>query len=243
MKTKTIRQLAFVLFLLLTAVGQADVFTNVATKDATLRLDASNSNFGVSSPIWVGDYVSPATAYRGVFSFALTNYVPGSVSSAFLLLQNAINGVGNADPTGYVFRLTNTWTESEVTWNSNTATTAWSLPGSSYDKSVTNGAFLMLAAIDANTNYRYRIDITSLVQGWINGSYANDGLVIISAKENSGTFGLRSFESSESVTSGALLPSLEILTFAIPEVSPGWLILAALGTAVFFRSLRFQSRA
>lgn len=217
-------------FLLASSGGATAVtVTNVATADTHVRIGSPTSTYGSSSPLYAGDYVSPNTAYRTMLQFDVSSIPSGMVLSAILRLQNANVGVINGQAYGYVFRLTNSWSETQASWNNRLTGTPWSAAGGDFDGSVTN-ATVLFKPYAAISNSVYDMNVTALVRGWVDGAYPNDGLVIVSPLEGSNTFRLFGFESRESTTSGAVLPSL-VIVYDIPEPSTLALGLLAIGFA------------
>jgi len=70
-----------------------------------------------------------------------------------------------------IHRLTHNWTEMGATWNAYDGTNSWSTSGGDYDSTV-NGSFS-----GATTGYK-EVNLTSLVQGWLNGTWANYGILL-----------------------------------------------------------------
>ena len=115
---------------------------------------------------------------------------PGSVVTAATLLVNCTN-TGQAMR---LYRLTQSWTEDEATWNERAVGLPWGSAGA--DGAASNAG--VAAVGDCTTAGLRQIDITSFVQEWTNGS-PNYGLVFI----ESGTDGI-DFDSSESGSSPVL---------------------------------------
>lgn len=228
---KHIHALGIGLGLLLASSGGATAVTvtNVATADTHVRIGSPTSIYGSSSPLVVGDYVSPNSAYRTMLQFDVSSIPSGKVLSATLRLQNAANGVKNGQAYGYVFRLTNSWSETQASWSNRLTGTPWSAAGGDFDGSLTNGTIL-LQPYAVVSNIVYEVNVTALVRGWVDGAYPNDGLVIVSPMEGSNTYRLFYFESRESTTSGAVLPSL-VIVYDIPEPTTLALGLLAIGFA------------
>ena len=108
--------------------------------------------------------------YHGLLQFDLSSIPTGStIRSAILELYNN-NSSSSSDSIG-VHRITQEWTESGATWIERRAGDDWGAPGGDFDATQT-------AAFDAvGTGWR-SVDITSLAQEWLNGSYPNYGLLL-----------------------------------------------------------------
>jgi len=98
----------------------------------------------------------------GLVQFDLSSYAPGSVSSAVLDLYHLYNSAQGAQYG--IFRNTSPWVGVTTDFASRPSTD--SLPS----------AVLILP--DGGSFVHRTVDITSLVQGWVNGAYANDGLTL-----------------------------------------------------------------
>jgi hypothetical protein len=89
-----------------------------------------------------------------------------SVSKTTLpLYADAVAKSGSVD----VYRLNSGWSENTVTYNS----------GVTLGESATDGQ--PIANITSSLNQFFLIDITSLIQSWIDGSVANNGMALVLA--------------------------------------------------------------
>lgn len=93
-----------------------------------------------------------------------------------------------------VYQLKRTWSETGPTWNNFASGTAWQTAGAdgADDRSTT-----VLGSITAGSSGNYTIALNSsgvaLVQGWVNGSIANQGVMVMDAANSNGL----DFRSSE----------------------------------------------
>ena len=111
-------------------------------------------------------------ASRALVQFNLQS-VPSTdtVVSAKLLLFLGSASTSTATSLG-VYQLTRTWTTG-ATWNTYNGTNSWTSPGGDFSgtaAATTNGI--------AATGVWYNWSPTALVQGWVNGTIANDGLIV-----------------------------------------------------------------
>jgi uncharacterized protein (TIGR03790 family) len=116
-----------------------------------------------------------------------------------------------------VYRLTHSWTEGasakngatyrEYTYTDGATTTAgdWPASGGDYDQTVQ----AEVSTTDIGSLEWINWDISGLVQGWVNGMYANNGALIF----HHGDFGLYSFFTKEYTGDAALRPKLTISYF------------------------------
>ena len=156
---------AMCLPLLAQAPPSADTFVSISTPKL---------NYGPSIILAVG----PGT--NSYVQFNLSGIPSGAtISKATLRLYvDAVSGSGTLD----VFQVTSAWSESKVTYNARpTQQSVSAIVGSS------------IPITSANCNQFLLIDITPLVQGWLNGTIPNNG-VALALTSGSGTFSLDSKE-------------------------------------------------
>jgi hypothetical protein len=157
---------------------------------------SSTTNYGASDTLQV------SSGSKTFLQFELTTLPPGAaVSKATLrLFVDAVTTAGAFD----VYQVNNTWQEGTLTYKN--------LPA--IGGSATGGNPVSVAT--TSVNQFLIIDITPLVQDWMNGSVPNDGIVL----ELNGTAGNFTFDSKENYMTGHQ-PELEIaLTGAIGAQGP-----------------------
>jgi hypothetical protein len=148
----------------------------------------------------------------GLVQFNLSSYAPGSVSSAVLDLYQLYNSAQGAQYG--IFRNTSAWVGVTTDFASRPGTD--SLPSA------------VLTLPDPNSFVHRTIDITPLVQGWVNGDYANNGLTLQRLDDPNP---LVYFIASDS--SG--YPAPVLLINAVPEPETVAMLLAGLGMLVVLR--------
>ena len=74
----------------------------------------------------------------------------------------------------YIYRVTTAWTESTANWNF-----PWGTPGSDFDQSIAYALYL-----PNQKNCSVAIDLTNLVQAWVNQTYPNNGMLLYSTGPN-----------------------------------------------------------
>ena len=108
---------------------------------------------------------------RGLVKFNLSSIPANStVTSATLYLNEKDRKSGQ---TTYIYRVTSNWSESTVTWLN------WSLLGGDFDSGTSYFTF-----IPDQQDCMLTMDITNLVQAWVNGTYPNYGLMLYSIGPN-----------------------------------------------------------
>ena len=137
--------------------------------DAFLRASSPDSNFGSQADIEVRP--DKDENRRGLIRFALSSIPQGStVTSATLYLYEEDEKL---DQVTYIYKVTSGWDEGSVTWNS-----PWINPGGDFDNSYAYASFL-----PNQTDCMLTIDITELVQEWVNGT-PNHGFLLYSTGPN-----------------------------------------------------------
>jgi len=169
------------------APPSADTFVSSATP---------KTNYGPSITLVVGQ---GSTAY---IQFNLSGVPTGAtVSKAMLRLYvDAVVTNGAFD----VYRLNNAWSENTLTYNT---------PPPALGTSATGGHPISITS--ASFNQFLLIDITSLVQGWVNGTIANNGVALALTGSN----GYFSFDSKESLLTGNG-PELELALSGTGQQGP-----------------------
>ncbi len=138
---------------------------------------------------------------RGLLKFDLSSIPQNAViNSATLYLYERDNKAGQLT---YIYRVTSNWNENTVTW------LTWALLGGDFDNSASYFTY-----IPDQKNCMAALDITQLVQAWVNGTYNNYGLMLYSTGPNH----MISYSSKENGTASER-PKLDIL-YATPTSTP-----------------------
>lgn len=168
----------------------ATTFDSVA--DAMVRSGYPTSNYGSYTYMRAG-YAGSAQVMRSLVRFDLSGIPSGTpVGQAKLWLYMHYSYDPPGSPrTIATYRVTSSWTEGGVTWNTQ--------PGGS-------GLYGFTSIPYAAYGW-YSFDVTDLVRGWVNGSYTNYGVWIL-GNESPSDPNYRSFRTRDSST--GLKPYLEI---------------------------------
>ena len=147
--------------------------------DAALSEAEPNNNYGTSDRFWVYD-ASGADDDHGLLRFDLARVPHGArIIRAELELFQYWEDTPGGDIG--IYRVRRDWQEGNndgspgtgASWNMATASEGWSTNGGERDASP-----VAVTAITPGTTGYYRWDITPLVQGWVDGSLPNDGMLI-----------------------------------------------------------------
>lgn len=142
-------------------------------KDAYIRGDLPSYNGNVD-PMLVG-LSGSGDNMSILLQFNISSIPSGStVTNATLSIY--VNG-SSASPTTLpteIHRITESWNETVVNWTSGESSTLWSTQGGAYSSDIENQT-----NITTDEGW-FNFTITALVQGWVNTTYTNNGLILIS---------------------------------------------------------------
>lgn len=141
----------------------------IPSDDTFIRTDPPEKNNG-SDPTFE---VRPENGAdrRGLIKFNLSE-IPANTSilKATLYLYEKRS---NLEQTHHLYRVTTQWQEYEANWLS------WITPGGDFDSSISYANF-----VPHQTECMLTIDITNLVQLWVNGAYPNYGFMLYATGSN-----------------------------------------------------------
>ena len=147
------------------------------------------TNYGNDDETWVA--TGSSNEALALFKFDLSDIPPGArVLGASLSLYHRDGN--DADVPISAHRITSNWTEADVTWEK-AVIEDWDTQGGDYDPDAVSTTLVGQTGPGAGPA-RYEWDVSSLVLGWLNGSFANHGVVL--RTEQAGIFGER-FDTSD----------------------------------------------
>jgi hypothetical protein len=141
-------------------------------QDSYLDQWSPNTSHGSALEVQARD-TSGAKPKRPILKFDLSSIPAGSqvvtATMGLYLTQSSVNPV-----TTSVHRVTAPWTQDSTTWNERQTGTAWASAGGDFDPTP-----VAPTSVGPTTGMFYDWDVTSLVAGWVNGVYPNDGLILL----------------------------------------------------------------
>jgi hypothetical protein len=147
------------------------------TTDTYIDSGAPTTNFGTADPVQLdsnGDAIDPNQAV--LIKFDVSQIPANSVVLSATLIVNSVNATAGSFP---IYRLLRNWSGTEATWNVYATGSSWTTAGAQGAGtdyfatslgSVTGGTGSVSIALNASG--------VAVVQGWVNGTISNFGLLI-----------------------------------------------------------------
>ena len=140
--------------------------------DAEIWDQAPGNNYGDAAETWVSSASNDTT--RSLLHFNMSEIPFGARILEAALSLHRQSGSGADQPVS-AHRIRNSWSEDSVTWNSRKAGTNWDTAGGDFDNTA------VATTPVGPVNQRYEWNIMQIVQGWVDGSYPNYGVVLVAA--------------------------------------------------------------
>ena len=152
--------------------GTYDTYLSSAVGDV-------DTNFNI--PFYFSDLrLKPGVpALRALLKFDLTDRIPACmiVNSAVLeLWANYYTSAPDRSFTLSAYRMKRPWVEDEATWNSAALGDPWGIPG--VDSDADRDSTAVASVVVAQTNRKYTMEVTSLVQYWADHQGENHGVLL-----------------------------------------------------------------
>ena len=193
--------------------GQGTAVTDfLPTKDATIRLQTPGTNYG--DQLYLTTNGQSAASERSLLEFDLSTIPATTVIDSAVFQMYLYFWCGKND-TAKAYKVTNQWLEGDgestgVTWDyrDKSVPQAWNVVGGDYD-TTTVGSF------NVKSTGWYSMDLTTLVQEWLDGSSPNYG-IILSPPLSVGNR-LNYYHSRENTLFASLRPRLTITYSGLTE--------------------------
>ena len=160
-----------------TVIYQQDLNGYSGTTDTYINIYSSNTNFWENTLLITRAYRNSKSLIRFDVTQIPSNAVINSAKLKLYVYNNSGNGGGNSVSLYRV--LDKSWMESEATWNVYQSGFSWSAAGMGSGSDYSSSPDASPVVGYSPTNIWANFSITSLMQNWINGSYQNNGMVII----------------------------------------------------------------
>jgi hypothetical protein len=177
----------------------------LAMADAYVRQEFPDENHGLDNNVRAGSGSTTARANRTFMMFDLAGVAGCDVTAAQLSLYYASEDFVGISPRLEVDRVTASWSENSVTWNSRSTGVRWTAAGGDFD-AVPTSAVTAPAAGFGWLSW----NMSSLVAAWLAGTSPNFGIEILEPNDNPGNQGRKLFASAQSGTSPDHRPFLAV---------------------------------
>jgi len=173
-------------------------------EDTWLNSQAPTTNYGGSSVLKI---YQPGVAHA-LTGFALDGIPAGSqIVNAYLFLHTTADGENGETQVVNIHRVKADWDQLQATWNQRLTGIPWQQPGASGSNDIDLTPSGTITVTATNTEFR-STDLKDLVQGWVNGTYPNYGVLL---KAPGGSWTWYNFYSAQSVDSVVWGPQLEVV--------------------------------
>lgn len=141
-------------------------------QDAEIYAQQPTNNYGAARENWVSSVTNDTT--RSLLRFNMGVVPAGAKVTAATLSLYRQSGSGADQPVS-AHRILNAWSEDRVSWEKREAFKDWDTDGGDFEPTA------VATTLVGPVNGRYEWDVGSLVQGWVDGSYPNYGVMMIAA--------------------------------------------------------------
>ena len=142
------------------------MISSSSTADACVCSYTPSTNYQMATQLRTG-FCTDYGIRRSYIRFDIPDSVePGSVINAYMDIEK-MSGVA---PTVRAYRVTGSWSSGSITWNNK--------PGYTTSLQSTQSAQL------SSGSSWYRMNVTSIVNAWVNGQYINYGFALVDSVEN-----------------------------------------------------------
>ncbi|MEN8174941.1 MAG: DNRLRE domain-containing protein [Pseudomonadota bacterium] len=183
------------------------------TYDTYIREASPNTNYGSATKLLVdGDEPHGSGTDMNILIGWDLNAIPADATVSAASIHLYTLDVGGPYS---CYGLLRAWSEQEVTWNDASAGTPWGAPGA---EAPSDRDSLPLCTVSAGSTGPITVNLNSdgiaLVQSWVDGSRANNGIIITDPVTGNGA----DFDSSD-WSDATVRPRLEV-TYTVPGVAP-----------------------
>ncbi len=175
--------------------------------DSYIKKDRTSENKGSDAKLELGKKTS--SERRDLFQFNTINTIPSNA-----VIQSAIFSIYKEGGDNYnlnlaVYRLTQSWTESGVTWDKRDGSNSWTTSGGTFSSTP-------IASVATTYANGYKdFNVKSLVQSWVSGTYSNYGMIVKQPNPSNETDKKYYITSSEGTSNQT--PKL-VITYSVPGI-------------------------
>ena len=145
---------------------------NAANGEDTYIYTNNNDSHSADQTILIGNASTLGNPeYRGLLKFNVSSSELSGNTLTSAIIQLYVESI-TTNLTVKLFRVTSDWNESSAGWQNSTLTGFWTASGGNYSEEITS------AYINESSKW-YNLSILTLARGWVNGSYPNQGFILI----------------------------------------------------------------
>jgi hypothetical protein len=156
---------------LMILAGSSQVWATTVTLTAVADTFVSSGSPGTNYNGLTYFYVNQAN--QGLVKWDLSGIPTNATISSVtmdLFIHNLTGGWVN------LYAVTQSWVESQATWNNRQTGTAWTTPGGTLGAKVGTAGLWTTGWQSIDPSYSGMFNFNGLVQGWVNGTVANNGI-------------------------------------------------------------------
>ena len=201
-------------FLFLWDQQDADKAVLTAVQDTYIKLNETGNNFGVSTQLIIDR--ESGDLQRALVQFDLSSVPVGAIihSATLNMEATAVGGTINID----AYQVLESWAEGtangssdDANWTNRDTGTAWTTAGGYFDPTA-------IDSLGVTATGQLSWSITTLVQDWVDGTYANYGVMI--GSPDGGGDRTVTFDSREGTIAPQLIIHYSIVNEAPTDISP-----------------------
>lgn len=186
--------------------------------DTYIYSGARNSNYGMAADLGIGeDNNAKNRTARSLIRFDLSSIPSNAVMHSAVLSLWTSSDLSSNNRTIRAYRLKVPFVESEATWNSSAVGVSWQSAGASGPEDRETAA---IGSVSILNNEPLNVEIQIIlspagIQELVNGSFANNGMIIMADVEENDRFNYKTSDSP----AASQRPKL-VIQYTIPSVTP-----------------------
>ncbi len=150
--------------------------------------NSATTNFeGTAPQLDVGESNIGSEKRRSLIQFDLSSIPGGStITGATFKIYLSSASLASNNRTMSAYRLLRNWVENQATWNVYSTGNSWGTAGASNTSTDRESSALGTIAMATSDSAGYKTSTfnTTLVQGWLDGTLTNNGLILVIATES-----------------------------------------------------------
>ena len=183
------------------------------TTDTYINTYSKLTNYGSATILALYPYNSVKPIIRFDLSAIPANAI---INSATLSMYASSWGGSSGNNKNFIYQiLDKNWQESQANWNIYSTSNNWSTAGLGYGTDIASSPSVTIVTGYAPAPMWVDLNVATLVQNWVNGTYPNYGVAYSNTYTSGGGGPTPQFYSSEYTTDTALRPKL-VINYTVP---------------------------